>query len=154
VVRSAPLEAGLRVEKLADELKAQRREIEELKRKMAMGGGGRDLLSNVREVAGVKVLSTRADVGDPKALREVADQLRDKLKSGVVVLGGVADGKVALVAAVTADLTGRVHAGKIIGEVAKIVGGRGGGKPELAQAGGSDASKLDEALESVYRLIS
>jgi len=153
-VRANPFEAALRVDKLLDELKQQRREIEDLKRKMAMGGGGRDLLSNVREVAGVKVLSTRADVGDPKALREVADQLRDKLKSGVVVLGGVADGKVALVAAVTADLTGRVHAGKIIGEVAKIVGGRGGGKPELAQAGGTDASKLDEALESVYRLIS
>jgi len=70
-----------------------------------------------------------------------------------VVLGGVADGKVALVAAVTSDLTSRVHAGKIIGEIAKLVGGRGGGKPELAQAGGSDAGKLDEALESVYRLI-
>ena len=153
-VRSNPFEAALRVDKLLEELKAQRREIEDLKRKMAMGGSGRDLLSGVREVAGVKVLSTRADVGDPKALREVADQLRDKLKSGVIVLGGVADGKVALVAAVTADLTGRVHAGKIIGEVAKIVGGRGGGKPELAQAGGSDASKLDEALASVYSLIS
>ncbi|HEY2749249.1 MAG TPA: alanine--tRNA ligase [Polyangia bacterium] len=153
-VRSAPLEAAGRVDKLVEELKQQRREIEELKRKMAMGGGGRDLLSNVREVAGIKVLSTRADVGDPKALREVADQLRDKLKSGVVVLGGVADGKVALVAAVTADLTGRLHAGKIIGEVAKLVGGRGGGKPDLAQAGGTDAAKLDEALESVYRLIS
>jgi alanyl-tRNA synthetase len=153
VVRASPLEAALRVEKLQDELKAQRREIEDLKRKMAMGGGGRDLLSNVREVGGIKVLSTRADVGDPKALREVADQLRDKLKSGVVVLGGVADGKVALVAAVTADLVSRVHAGKIIGEVAKLVGGKGGGRPDLAQAGGSDASKLDEALESVYRLI-
>jgi len=153
-VRSGPFEAALRVDKLLDELKQQRREIEDLKRKMAMGGGGRDLMSQVREVAGVKVLATRADVGDPKALREVADQLRDKLKSGVVVLGGVADGKVALVAAVTADLTARIHAGKIIGEIAKLVGGRGGGKPDLAQAGGSDASKLDEALESVYRLIS
>jgi alanyl-tRNA synthetase len=153
-VRSAPFEAAGRVDKLLDELKAQRREIEDLKRKMAMGGGGRDLMSQVREVAGVKVLATRADVGDPKALREVADQLRDKLKSGVVVLGGVADGKVALVAAVTQDLTARIHAGKIIGEIAKLVGGRGGGKPDLAQAGGSDAGKLDEALESVYRLIS
>ncbi|MGZ3441593.1 MAG: DHHA1 domain-containing protein, partial [Polyangia bacterium] len=153
VVRASPLEAALRVEKLQDELKAQRREIEDLKRKMAMGSGGRDLLSSVREVGGIKVLSTRADVGDPKALREVADQLRDKLKSGVVVLGGVADGKVALVAAVTADLVSRVHAGKIIGEVAKLVGGKGGGRPDLAQAGGTDATKLDEALESVYRLI-
>jgi alanyl-tRNA synthetase len=153
-VRSTPFEAAVRVDKLLEELRAQRREIEELKRKMAMGGGaGRDLLAAVREVGGVKVLSTRADVGDPKALREVADQLRDKLKSGVVVLGGVTDGKVALVAAVTADLTARIHAGKIIGEVAKLVGGKGGGRPDLAQAGGSDASRLDEALESVYRLI-
>ena len=69
-------------------------------------------------------------------------------------MAGILDGKVALVAAVTQDLTSRVHAGKIIGEIAKLVGGRGGGKPDLAQAGGSDASKLDEALESVYRLIS
>ncbi|MCU1278089.1 MAG: alanyl-tRNA synthetase, partial [bacterium] len=153
VVRAAPLEAAARVEKLQEELKAQRREIDDLKRKMAMGGGGRDLLSSVREVGGIKVLSTRADVGDPKALREVADQLRDKLKSGVIVLGGVADGKVALVAAVTADLVGRVHAGKIIGEVAKLVGGKGGGRPDLAQAGGTDAARLDEALESVYKLI-
>jgi alanyl-tRNA synthetase len=152
-VRVSPFETAARVEKLQEELKAQRREIEELKKKMALGGGGRDLMSSVRDVAGVKVLATRADVGDPKALREVADQLRDKLKSGVVVLGGVADGKVALVAAVTADLTSRVHAGKIIGEVAKMVGGKGGGRPDLAQAGGTDATKLDEALSSVYALI-
>ncbi|MDB4966892.1 MAG: alanyl-tRNA synthetase [Myxococcales bacterium] len=152
-VRSSPFEAAQRVERLQEELKSQRREIDDLKRKMAMGGGGRDLMSTVREIGGIKVLSTRADVGDPKALREVADQLRDKLKSGVVVLGGVADGKVALVAAVTADLVGKIHAGKIIGELAKIVGGKGGGRPDLAQAGGSDADKLDEALEKVYSLV-
>jgi alanyl-tRNA synthetase len=152
-VKSSPFEAALRVEKLQDELKAARREVDELKRKMALGGGGRDLLSTVREVGGVKVLATRADVGDPKALREVADQLRDKLKSGVVVLGGVSDGKVALVAAVTPDLVSRVQAGKIIGQIAAIVGGKGGGRPDLAQAGGSDAGKLDEALQAVYGLI-
>jgi alanyl-tRNA synthetase len=153
-VKASPFEAAQRVEKLQDELKAARREVDELKRKMALGGGGRDLLSNVREVGGVKVLSTRADVGDPKALREVADQLRDKLKSGVVVLGGVSDGKVALVAAVTPDLVSRVQAGKIVGQIAAIVGGKGGGRPDLAQAGGNDASKLDEALAAVYGLIS
>ena len=125
----------------------------ELQRKLA-SGGGRDLLADAREVAGVKVLSARTDVGDPKALREVADQLRDKIKSGVVVLGGVADGKVSLVAAVTADLTGRVQAGKIISELAKMVGGKGGGKPDLAQGGGTDPGKLDEALQAVYGLIS
>jgi alanyl-tRNA synthetase len=148
-----PFEVAARVEKLSDELKAARREIDELKRKMALGGGGRDLLASVREIGGVKVLATRADVGDPKALRDVADQLRDKLKSGIVALGGVADGKVALVVAVTPDLTGRFNAGKIIGEVARLVGGKGGGRPDLAQAGGTDASKLDEALEAVYGLV-
>jgi alanyl-tRNA synthetase len=99
------------------------------------------------------VLATRADVGDPKALREVADQLRDKLKSGVVVLGGVADGKVALVAAVTQDLTSRVHAGKIIGEIAKLVGGRGGGKPDLAQAGGKSPEQLPAGLKAAAEAV-
>jgi alanyl-tRNA synthetase len=149
----APLfQVAAQVERLQRELKERERRIEELQRKLA-GGGGRDLVSEAREVAGIKVLSSRTDVGDPKALREVADQLRNKLKSGVVVLGGVGDGKVALVAAVTADLVDRVHAGKIIGEVAKLVGGKGGGKPDLAQGGGTDPSKLDEALAAVYKLV-
>jgi alanyl-tRNA synthetase len=151
----APLfSVAAQVERLQKELKDRERKIEELQRKMALGGGGRDLLSSVREVAGVKVLATRSEVADPKALREVADQLRDKLKSGVVVLGGVGpDGKVALVAAVTADLTARFHAGKILSEMSKIVGGKGGGRPDLAQGGGTDASQLDRALEHVYQLI-
>ncbi|HEX4461569.1 MAG TPA: DHHA1 domain-containing protein, partial [Polyangia bacterium] len=153
-VKVGPFETAARVEKLQDELKAMRREIEDLKRKMAMGGGGRDLLAGVREVGGIKVLATRADVGDPKALREVADQLRNKLGSGVIVLGGVGeDGKVALVAAVSADLTGKIHAGKIIGEVSSAVGGKGGGKPDMAQGGGTDATKLDAALERVFALV-
>lgn len=116
------------------------------------GGGGGDLLSRARAVGAYKVISARTDVADPKALREVADQVREKLGSGLVVLGGVADGKVALVAAVTADLTGKLHAGKIIGELAKIVGGKGGGRPDLAQAGGPEAGKLDEALEKAFEL--
>jgi alanyl-tRNA synthetase len=140
------------VEKMQKDLKERDKRIEELQRKLA-SGGGRDLLADARDVGGVKVLSSRTDVGDPKALREVADQLRDKIKSGVVVLGGVADGKVALVAAVTADLTGRVQAGKIIAEISKMVGGKGGGKPDLAQGGGTDPAKLDEALQAVYGLI-
>jgi alanyl-tRNA synthetase len=141
------------VEKLQKEIRERDKRVEELQRKLA-SGGGRDLLSDAREVAGVKVLAARTDVGDPKALREVADQLRNKIKSGVVVLGGVADGKVALVAAVTPDLIGRVQAGKIIAEVSKLVGGKGGGKPDLAQGGGTDAARLDEALNAVYGLIS
>jgi alanyl-tRNA synthetase len=151
--RTPLFQVAATVDKLQKDLKDRERKIEELQRKLA-SGGGRDLTENAREVAGVKVLSARSDVGDPKALREVADQLRNKLKSGVVVLGGVGqDGKVALVAAVTADLVSRISAGKIISSISPLVGGKGGGKPDLAQGGGTDASKLDEALESVYRLI-
>jgi alanyl-tRNA synthetase len=154
--RTPLFQVAASVEKLQKDLKDRDRKIEELQRKLALGGssGGRDLMERAREVAGIRVLSARSDVGDPKALREVADQLRNKLKSGVVVLGGVGpDGKVALVAAVTPDLVARVSAGKIISSISPLVGGKGGGKPDLAQGGGSDASKLDEALESVYRLI-
>src|SRR5262249_55233450 len=120
----APLfSVAVAVEKLQKDIKDRTGRIEGLRRKLGSGGGP-DRLGEAREVAGVRVLASRTDVGDPKALREVADQLRDKIKSGVVVLGGVAEGKVALVAAVTADLTGRVQAGRIIAEVSKIVGGR------------------------------
>lgn len=84
----------------------------------------------------------------------MADQLRQKLGSGVVVLGGVSpDGKVALVAAVTPDLVARVSAGKLIGELSKVVGGKGGGKPDMAQGGGTDGSKLDEALAAVDKFL-
>ena len=152
-MKTAPFEVAHKLERLLEDHKALRRELDDARRKMAMGGGaGGDLMSKVRDVGGIKVLSARSEIGDPKALREVVDQMRDKLGSGVVVLGGVQDGKVALVAAVTPDLVGRLQAGKIIAELAKIVGGRGGGKPELAQAGGTEAGKLDEALEKAYEL--
>lgn len=153
IARAPMLKVAEVVDRQQKEIKERERRIEELQRKLA-SGGGRDLLADAREIAGVKVLSARTDVGDPKALREVADQLRNKIKSGVVVLGGVADGKVALVAAVTPDLVTRVQAGKIIAEVAKLVGGKGGGKADLAQGGGTDPTKLDEALNAVYGLIS
>jgi alanyl-tRNA synthetase len=152
-VKAGPFEVAARVEKLQETERGLRRELEELKRRSALSGGGKDLMSQVREVGGVRVLAARTEVADPKALRDVADRLREQLKSGVVVLGGVAEGKVALVAAVTADLTGRLHAGKIIGEVAKAVGGKGGGRADMAQAGGPDAEALDAALDSVFRLI-
>jgi alanyl-tRNA synthetase len=154
-LRAAPLEVAARVEKLQVDERVLKRALDELKRKLALGGaGGRDLAAQARAVAGVRVLAARAEVADPKALRDVADQLRGKLGSAVVVLGGVAEGKVALVAAVTEDLAGRFHAGKIIGEVAKIVGGKGGGRADMAQAGGPDADRLDAALEAVYELVS
>ena len=101
---------------------------------------------NVREVKGVKVLATRADNLERAQLRTLIDNLRNKLGSGVVVLGSVTDGKVALIVGVTKDLTSRVQAGKIIAEVAKKVGGSGGGRPDMAEAGGKDPAALDAAL--------
>jgi alanyl-tRNA synthetase len=154
-LRGSPFEVAARVERLQKELREREREVEELKKKLALGGGtsGRDLLAQAREVHGVKVLSTRTDVGDPKALREVADQLRNRLQSGIVVVGGVAEGKVALVATVSADLVQKYHAGKIVGALSGEVGGKGGGRPDMAQGGGTQPEKLDAALAKVYDLV-
>jgi alanyl-tRNA synthetase len=151
-LKTNPLDVAGRVQKLQESLKERDREIEKLKKKLA-SGGGRDLLAEARDVAGVRVLATRADVADPKALREVADQLRDKLKSGVLVLAGVEGEKVALVSMVTADLAGRFHAGKIVGEIAKDLGGKGGGRPDMAQGGGSQPERLDAALARVFEMV-
>ena len=108
---------------------------------------------NVREVKGVKVLATRADNLERAQLRTLVDNLRNKLGSGVVVLGTTEDGKVALIVGVTKDLTGKVHAGKVVGEIAKKVGGKGGGRPDLAEAGGTDPSQLDSALSGAAETV-
>jgi alanyl-tRNA synthetase len=97
----------------------------------------------------VKVLAASLDGADAKGLREAVDKLKDKLKSAAVVLAVANDGKVSLIAGVTADLTGRVKAGELVNHVAQQVGGKGGGRADMAQAGGTDASKLPQALESV-----
>jgi alanyl-tRNA synthetase len=135
------------------EQRDQQKEIETLRRKLASGGGGRDLASEARDVNGVRVLATRVDGADAKALREVADQQRDKLKSGVIVLAGVEGDKIALVSMVTPDLVGKFNAGKIVGEVAKAIGGKGGGRPDMAQGGGSEPQNLDAALARVFDLV-
>src|SRR5262249_10646602 len=108
-----------------------------------------------RTVGDARVLAIRIAVSDPGAMREQAEKLRDKLGRAVVVLGAVSDDhtKVALVCTVSKDLTGRYQAGRIIKDVAAVVGGGGGGRPDMAQAGGTDPSKLDEALARVYALI-
>ena len=152
LLRAGSFEIAARVAKLQTDLREQEKEIEKLRRKLA-SGGGRDLLSEARDIGGVRVLATRADVADPKALREVTDQLRDKLRSGVIVLAGVEGEKIALVAMVTPDLTGRFNAGKIVGEVAKAIGGKGGGRADMAQGGGSRPEQLDGALERVFDMI-
>ncbi len=112
-----------------------------------------DLAAGARQVNGVAVLAGRIDGLDPDGLRAVADTLRDRLGSGIVVVGSVLEGKVNLVAAVTKDLTKRFQAGKLVQEVARAVDGSGGGRPDIAQAGGKDPAKLDAALEGVYAAI-
>ncbi|MES1157462.1 MAG: DHHA1 domain-containing protein, partial [Haliangium ochraceum] len=151
-LRATPFEVASKVERLQADLRERDKEIEKLKRKLA-SGGGRDLVAEARDIAGVRVLATRADVADAKALREVADQLKDKLRSGVIVLAGVEGDKIALVAMVTPDLVGRYSAGKIVAEIAKDLGGKGGGRADMAQGGGSQPERLDGALERVYELV-
>jgi alanyl-tRNA synthetase len=113
------------------------------------------MLSQAHEVSGVQVISLKVDVPDVAMLREMSDWFRDKLGSGVVVLGTVTNDKPLVIATVTDDLVKRgLHAGKLVKEVAQVVGGGGGGKPTMAQAGGKDAGKLDEALAKVDGLVS
>jgi len=134
-----------KVGQLIDRARQLERQLGELKTKLA-SGNSRDLLDEVRTVAGVKLIVARIDGADSKALRDSADQLKDKLGSGVVVLGGVEGDKVRLVAGVTRDLTDRFRAGEIIKPIASRVGGSGGGRPDFAQAGGTLAGELDAAL--------
>jgi alanyl-tRNA synthetase len=152
LLRAGLFEVSARVAKLQAEGREREKEIDRLKRKLA-SGGGRDLAGEARDIGGVRVLATRADVADPKALREVADQLRDKIRSGVVVLAGVEGEKIALVSMVTPDLTDRYNAGKIVGEVARQLGGKGGGRADMAQGGGMHPEKLDAALARVFELV-
>jgi alanyl-tRNA synthetase len=128
------------------------KQLEALKRKGALSNLD-DLVSQARTIKGVKVISAKIEGLDRETMRQVMDSLRQKLGSGVVVLGTAEDGKVALLAGVTKDLTSKLHAGKVIQTLAKEVGGSGGGRPDLAEAGGKDTSALESALQHVYPLI-
>ncbi len=142
-----------KVEKLLAQRKDLEREIAQLQKKL-VSGGSRDLAAGARKVGDLTVLGTLVDVADPVALRELADQLRDKLAPSVIVLGAkAAEDKVVLICTVSKELTGRFKAGQLIKEIAAIVGGGGGGRPDFAQAGGSDPSKLEEAVQRVYGLV-
>ncbi len=141
-----------RVEKLVERQRELQREVEVLQGKLNALQSG-DLLSQVQQVNGVALLAVQVQVPDIKALRDLADQLRDKLGSGIVVLGAELDGKANLLVTVTKDLTGRYRAGELVAALAPLVGGRGGGKPELAQAGGSQPEKLEEALAAMPALL-
>ncbi len=141
-----------RVEKLLARQKELQRELEALQAKLNAAQSG-DLLGQVQQVNGVSLLAVKVQVPDIKGLRDLADQLRDKLGSGILVLGAELEGKANLLVAVTKDQTGRYQAGQLVGKLAPLVGGRGGGKPELAQAGGSQPEQLDTALAAVAGLL-
>ena len=137
-----------KVQQLLERNRILEKELDRLKGKLASASGS-DLASQAIEIAGIKVLAAKIEESDPKALRDLVDQLRNKLGSAAVVLGTVKDGKVSLIAGITKDQTSRIKAGDMINAVAMQVGGKGGGRPDLAQAGGTDPSKLDAALKSV-----
>ncbi|MDQ6619910.1 MAG: alanine--tRNA ligase [Pseudomonadota bacterium] len=145
----APIaEVESRIAQLLESAKATERELARLKAKIA-SSQGQDLAASAIDIKGVKVLAAAMDGVDVKALRETLDKLKDKLQSAVIVLGSANEGKVTLIAGVTADVMARVKAGDLVNHVAKQVGGKGGGRPDMAQAGGSDASQLPGALASV-----
>ena len=145
-------DVAVKAEQAASRIKELERELEQLQKRAAAAKSS-ELAQGAREVNGIKVLAARHESGDPEALRELADKLRDQLKSGIVVLGGEKDGKATLLVAVTADLAKRYKAGDLVKELSKTLGGRGGGKPELAQAGGGDPAQLDAALARAYELV-
>ncbi|PKF79277.1 alanine--tRNA ligase [Vibrio sp. vnigr-6D03] len=132
----------------ANKAKALEKEIQQLKDKLASQASA-SLTSQVKEIAGVKVLVSELDGADNKALRGMVDELKNQLGSGIIMLGNVSGDKVGLIAGVTKDLTGKVKAGELVNMVAQQVGGKGGGRPDMAQAGGTDATALPEALSSV-----
>jgi alanyl-tRNA synthetase len=140
------LETADRTEKLLRRERELEREIETLKGKLAAKDSG-DLMGRVRQINGVAVLATVVEASDVKALRDFGDKLRDRLRSGIILLGSRADGKAMLLCLVTKDLAGRYHAGKIIQSIAPLVGGSGGGRPDMAQAGGPKPELLEQALE-------
>jgi alanyl-tRNA synthetase len=148
MVKSTVSEAASRVGQLQEQLKAAERELAQTKAKMSAGAGAA-LAEQAQTVAGIKVLVQNVVGADPKGLRAMVDQLKDKLQSGVVVLATVADDKVSLIAGVTKDLTEKVKAGDVVGYVATQVGGKGGGRADMAMGGGTEPAKLAVALQSV-----
>jgi len=148
MLKASPSEIGARLHQVMENVRTLEKELARLKSRLATSQG-EDLADQAINLGGAKVLAVRLDGADSKSLRETLDKLKDKLKSAAIVLSAVEDGKVSLVAGVTSDLTAKVKAGELVNYVAQQVGGKGGGRPDMAQAGGTDSSKLTEALKSV-----
>ncbi|MBI4467906.1 MAG: alanine--tRNA ligase, partial [Acidobacteria bacterium] len=152
ILNAPPDELPAQVERLQGDLRSALREVEQLRLKLAGHAAG-DAIPAARELRGIKVVAKRVADLDAAGMRELADRLLQQLKSGVVVLGRADDGKASLVVRVSEDLTKRLQAGKIVRELAEIVGGRGGGRPDLAEAGGRSPERLDEALDASFSVI-
>ena len=147
-LRTSPQEVAQKITQIMDNVRTLEKELARLKSKLASSQGD-DIAGQAVAVKGIKILAAAMEGADARALREAMDKLKDKLKSAAIVLAAVEGGKVTLIAGVTADLTARVKAGELVNHVAQQVGGKGGGRADMAQAGGTDAAKLPEALASV-----
>jgi len=152
LLRANPMELAERIEKIQKHQRELEREIEILKGKLAARDSA-DLIGKAKEIKGVNVLTAVVEAPDVKTLRDFGDKLRDKLRSGVILLGSEVEGKAMLLCMVTKDLAGRYHAGNIIKAVAPVVGGSGGGRPDMAQAGGPHPENLEQALAKLEELI-
>lgn len=153
LLKTNPSDSVKRIESLMNEMKAAQKEIEQLRGKLVSGSLD-DVLSDAQEVKGVKVVTARFDQFDMEALRNTGDTIKNKMGSGVVVLATGYGDKVSLVVMATKDVVSKgIHAGNIIKEAAKVAGGGGGGRPDMAQAGGKDVSKIDEALKQAVKVI-
>jgi alanyl-tRNA synthetase len=152
IVRTSETEVADQVEKLLSREKSMEHELQQLKTRIAQAESGQ-LETQARDMKGVKVLAARVEGLDRAQLRTLVDSLRNKWKSAVVVLAATEDSNIAIVSGVTKDLTSKVHAGKLAGSVAQAVGGKGGGRPDMAEAGGKDIAALPAALAQVYTSV-
>ena len=152
MLSTRPDELESRLRSILDENKRLSREVDKWKQAAATGSGA-DLMSNIQEINGIKALILHLGEMDAKSLRAVLDKCKDKIGSGIVVLGSDGGGKVALAAGVTKDLTDRISAGDIVSKLAKLVGGGGGGRPDMAQAGGKDVDKLPDAMKQAVDIV-
>jgi alanyl-tRNA synthetase len=151
-VKAKPGEVFERVQRILRHQKDLEKSLQNLQARIA-GGQIQDLVREAKVIKGIQVLSTRIEAKDTRGLREMADRLKDRIQSGILLLGAEGDGKAMLLCAVTPDLITRFSAQKMIQEIAKLVGGTGGGRSDMAQAGGPKVDGLDAALEKIYELI-
>jgi alanyl-tRNA synthetase len=150
--KANPLELADRTEKLIKHTRELEKEIETLKGKLAAKDSG-DLIGQAKDIGGVKVLAVEVSIADAKTLRDFGDKLRDKMESGIILLGSKAGEKALLLCMVTKDLAGKYHAGNIIKELAPLVGGSGGGRPDMAQAGGTQPENLSKVFPALEKIL-